>query len=105
MPDTKYTPGAMKAASAMVDLYETTVFSPGSRARLAEIITRETGDKEMGHELQKIVEWLDRLADKSEESAKDKRFLSLAQAHAADAKNYRATAKPAKEILRKAGLL
>lgn len=102
MPDTKYTPGAMKAAVAIKRGYRPI---STTEPELAEIITRETGDKEMVHELQKLVEWLDRLADKSEESAKDKRFLSLAQAHAADANNYRATAKSAKELLQKAGLL
>jgi hypothetical protein len=41
--------------------------------------------------LQKVVAWLDRLATRAEKDAKDTRFVSLSEANAADAKNYRAT--------------
>lgn len=50
----------------------------------------------------KIVSWLDKLADQSEESAKDRRFVSLSDAHQADAKNYRATADDIRAVIAKA---
>ena len=42
-----HTPGAMRAATEIVALSESTIFSPGTRARLAEIIDRETAAPEM----------------------------------------------------------
>lgn len=51
---------------------------------------------------EKVVAWLDRLAERSEQSAKDKRFLTLAEAHAADAKNYRSTADDIRAAIAKA---
>ena len=49
--------------------------------------------------LWKVVGWLDRLAMDAEERAQDRRFLSLAEANAADAKNYRATIADIKSVL------
>jgi len=43
--------------------------------------------------LEKVIAWLNRLAERSEESIKTCRFESLNEAYRADAKNYRATAK------------
>jgi hypothetical protein len=51
---------------------------------------------------EKIVAWLTRLAEKAEASAKDTRFITLAEASAADAKNYRATISDIESALRKA---
>ena len=51
---------------------------------------------------EKIVAWLDRLADKSSELAKDTRFVTLAEANAADAKNYRKTADDIRIVIKKA---
>lgn len=50
----------------------------------------------------KVVEWLDRLANRADELAKDRRFPCLADANAADAKNYRASARGLKEAIAKA---
>lgn len=41
----------------------------------------------------RVVEWLERLAVQAEARSTDTRFLTLAEANAADAKNYRASAK------------
>lgn len=49
--------------------------------------------------LRKVILWLERLAERSEREAKDRRFVSLANAHAADAKNYRATAADLRRAL------
>lgn len=57
---------------------------------------------EMLAKLEKVVAWLDRLADRSEQDAKDTRFVSLAQAHADDARNYRATADSIRPVIAKA---
>jgi len=56
----------------------------------------------MFEKLQKVVKWLEMLATNAEKRAEDKRFLSLSEANAADAKNWRATAKDINEILAKA---
>lgn len=48
------------------------------------------------------VAWLEMLAERADKGAADRRFISLAEAHAADAKNYRATAKPIREAIAKA---
>ncbi len=53
--------------------------------------------------LKRVVDWLDRLAVQSETQAKDTRFATLSEACAADAKNYRATAKPLRALLAKGG--
>lgn len=50
----------------------------------------------------KIVCWLDKLAARSEEAAKDRRFITLSEAHQADAKNYRATADDIRAVISKA---
>ena len=50
---TAATPGAMRAATAIVALNETMIFSPGTRVRLAEIIDRETAAPEMRDFIQK----------------------------------------------------
>lgn len=47
---------------------------------------------ELTAKCKKISAWLHRVAADDEVRAKDKRFISLAEACAADAKNYRATA-------------
>lgn len=55
--------------------------------------------------MEKITRWLDRLAASAENQAKDTRFQSLAEANAADAKNYRNTIKaitPALDAARRA---
>ncbi len=49
----------------------------------------------------RIVKWLDRLAAAAEERAKDTRFITLSEANAADAKNYRATAADLRAALKK----
>lgn len=49
--------------------------------------------------LQKVILWLERLAASSEQQAKDTRFVTLAEANAADAKNYRATADNLRQAL------
>jgi vacuolar-type H+-ATPase subunit E/Vma4 len=51
---------------------------------------------------EKIVRWLDKLAARSEESTKDRRFVSPSEAHQADAKNYRATADDIRAVIAKA---
>jgi len=50
----------------------------------------------------RIVEWLERLAAGTETLAKDTRFITLAEANAADAKNYRASAKGLRAAIAKA---
>lgn len=53
-------------------------------------------------EAKRVVEWLERLAAHCDERAKDSRFPALAAANAADAKNYRASAKGLKAAIAKA---
>jgi hypothetical protein len=43
--------------------------------------------------LTKIRDWLERLANTADETAKDTRFISLSEASKADAKNFRAIIK------------
>ena len=57
---------------------------------------------ELYREAIQVVEWLDRLAARADENAKDTRFQSLADANAADAKNYRASAKGLRAAIAKA---
>ena len=52
------------------------------------------------NELARLSAWLDRLASRAELSAKDTRFGTMREAWEADAKNYRATGKNAKALLR-----
>lgn len=49
-------------------------------------------EQPMRDALERMVEWLERLAGRADVRAADKRFMTLADAAAADAKNYRATA-------------
>lgn len=53
----------------------------------------------MAAKLCKVIRWLEVLAADAEVRAKDKRFLSLAEANAADVKNYRATIADIKSVL------
>lgn len=55
--------------------------------------------KRLRAKLGKVANWLDRLATAAERAAKDTRFASLAEAQAADAKNYRATIKDIMSVL------
>lgn len=91
MPDTKYTPGAMKAAKVIFStINANTVLS------VAEIITRETGDKEMGEALQRIVKVLHTVTEDDDGVTYfNGRYCGELQAPLAEAK----------AILRKAGLL
>jgi hypothetical protein len=57
---------------------------------------------ELLKEGKRLVAWLDKCAAQSEGQAKDSTFISLAEASAADAKNFRATAKAMREIIAKA---
>lgn len=68
--------------------------SASSRAALANDMRNERMKEaapEMYAELRRVAGWLDRLAAQAETQAKDLRFTSLAEACAADAKNYRKT--------------
>ena len=57
--------------------------------------------KQLFDKLTKVAEWLDRLADGAERSAKtSERFPSLHDANLADAKNYRATAADIRTVLK-----
>ena len=51
----------------------------------------------------KLVEWLDRLTVRAEKEAKENAFMTLREAHAADVKNFRATAKGMRAAIAKAG--
>jgi hypothetical protein len=51
---------------------------------------------------ERIIAWLDRLAAAAEERAKDKRFITLAEANEADARNYRATSADVQKAIKKA---
>jgi hypothetical protein len=53
-------------------------------------------------EATRVVEWIERLAATAEERAKDTRFLSLSEANAFDAKNYRASIKGLRAAIAKA---
>lgn len=57
---------------------------------------------ELLEKCKKIVCWLDKLAARSEEAAKDRRFITLSEANQADAKNYRATADDIRAVISKA---
>jgi hypothetical protein len=50
----------------------------------------------------RVVEWLDRIADAADERARTCGYPSLAEANAADAKNYRASAKGLRAAISKA---
>lgn len=56
----------------------------------------------MAAKLRKVATWLDRLAESSENSAKDCRFGSLVEAYKGDARNYRTTAADIRSVLPKA---
>lgn len=56
----------------------------------------------MHAKLDKIATWLEANAKRNEESAKTCNFESLKQAYIADAKNYRATAKDIRKLLKEA---
>ena len=59
----------------------------------------------MAEKLDKVATWLERLAESAEQAAINHReFQSLAEAERADAKNYRATAKDVRRVLRDAGV-
>jgi hypothetical protein len=60
---------------------------------IAGLEAERTRSLALVRESKKVVAWLKALAGFAESRAKDKRFLSLSEANAADAKNYRATAK------------
>jgi hypothetical protein len=57
---------------------------------------------ELLEEGKKLVAWLIHLAEKSEIESQDTRFITLAEAHRADAKNFRATAKGMQAAITKA---
>lgn len=57
---------------------------------------------ELYREAIRVVEWLERLAVRADGGAKDTRFKALAEASAADAKNYRASVKGLKAAIAKA---
>jgi len=54
---------------------------------------------DMLQKLEKITVWLDRLAGAALERAKDRRFLSLAEANEHDAKNYKKTADDIRKVI------
>lgn len=53
----------------------------------------------MAEKLHKVANWLDRLAESSESSAKTCNFTSLVEAYKADARNYRKTAADIRSVL------
>lgn len=57
-----------------------------------EVVERATMD--LLDVCDKQLAWLDMLTQRADAGAKDRRFITLAEAHAADAKNFRATAAP-----------
>lgn len=64
----------------------------------------ETGSGILIAELEKIAVWLDRLASDCEASEKNCRFITLREAYASDAKNYRATIAHIRAAITKATL-
>ena len=50
----------------------------------------------------KLVEWLDRMTARAEKEAKENTFITLREAHAADAKNFRASVKGMRAAVLKA---
>ena len=91
----------------LLDIAIGMAFAPEEKGRIAFDVQRANARlmaaaPEMLAKLEKVVAWLDRLADKSERDAKDTRFASLAQAHADDALNYRATADSIRPVILKA---
>lgn len=50
-----HTPGSERAARALIELSETTIFSPGATVRIAEIIDRETAAPELLESLEAFV--------------------------------------------------
>jgi len=92
----KASEAAVKAASRILSLAG--VYAPGALRYTpeAEEIIDAAADqkyKPLVDVAQRIADWLESLAVQSDKQAADKRFPSLADASAADAKNYRATAK------------
>jgi hypothetical protein len=75
-----------------------------AQANAEFIVTACNAHGDLVAKLDQVASWLERLAADSEQQAKDTRFSSLAEACAADAKNYRATAKDIRAALRKAGV-
>jgi len=69
------------------------------RRRLLGLL--EAGAK-LQREGQRLVDWLDKLTVEAEREAKDNRFITLKEAHAADAKNFRATAIAMREAIKQA---
>jgi hypothetical protein len=59
---------------------------------MAEIVRLRKEHAAMRAKLEKVAAYCDRLAERAEANAKDSRFISLAKANEADAKNWRATA-------------
>lgn len=70
-----------------------------ARTDASDIRLLEAENARLRSALQRVISWLDRLADQSERQAKTYRFASLAEACAADAKNYRATADTLRQAL------
>ena len=69
----------------------------------AEIIRRANCHADLVAALKKILDWFHSQAAIADEAAKDSRFPSLAEAYAADARNYRAMVGDIKAALAKAG--
>lgn len=110
MSEAKFTPGEWEIRSfttadkwididgpaAQVDYDDVNHEEQAANARLI------AAAPEMYAKLEKILEWIERLAERSEEMAKTERFPTLKDAEVADAKNHRATAADIRKVLAKA---
>lgn len=72
---------------------------PDFVAARAELAALRRRCEAMQAALTKVADWLDSLAADSERQAKDSRFITLAEACAADARNFKATAKSCRRAL------
>lgn len=77
-------------------------FWEGSDAKMAlvhYVANDNTEEERLREVITRVVKWVEMLADASEIRAKDTRFITLSEANAADARNYRATANDLKREL------
>jgi hypothetical protein len=66
--------------------------SDAKMALVQFIAADSTEVKRLSDVIMRVIKWVEMLAEASETRAKDTRFITLSEANAADARNYRATA-------------